>query len=232
MFAMVGIFLSFALALSWVAGDREQARLADALQETTYERNTLNEQLEEAKEKAARDTKKLAELTEQINELNKDRERLEATLKRTQKRRAVLLKPQVDALTKKVSEPFQKEIEELERRLRDTEKALIEAQAERDRLEIQIEQMREVERMLHGINIAPREDTAPAVGKEPPKLTKEEIEQLKGKKKEIEEAEKLEKEGPPPPIVNPQPAEGEDVILDEQKPGKGFKNILDRIPLL
>ena len=78
--AIVGVFLLFSLAISWVSGDKEKTRLEDAIKEKSTVEQKLETDLSSAKSKLTKEAEAFKDLEGQLKAELNEKKKLERAL--------------------------------------------------------------------------------------------------------------------------------------------------------
>src|SRR5574340_1540427 len=86
---VLGVFLMFSLAVSWVAGDKEKARLEDTVKESKTAQTQLAQEINISKIQAAKDADQLRDLEDQLRAEIDEKKRLERELALEERRKRI-----------------------------------------------------------------------------------------------------------------------------------------------
>src|SRR5574340_427689 len=86
---VLGVFLMFSLAVSWVAGDKEKARLEDTVKENKTVQTQLTQEISLSKIQASKDADQLRDLEDKLRSEIDDKKRLERELAVEERRKRI-----------------------------------------------------------------------------------------------------------------------------------------------
>src|SRR3972149_10209056 len=109
--AIVGVFLLFSLAISWVSGDKEKTRLEDAIKEKSTVEQKLETDLSSAKSKLTKEAEAFKDLEGQLKAELNEKKKLERALAFEERQRRIAEKEGMTVDLEKEREKMRAEIE-------------------------------------------------------------------------------------------------------------------------
>ncbi|TAN60930.1 hypothetical protein EPN18_07635 [bacterium] len=153
---IVGVFLALSISISWIAGDKEKAKLEKQIVSEKSVQTSLDRDLAGVRRKSAADAERISELTEKLQTETSERQRLEREIEFEQRQKRIAeeqnISPDIEKIRQRIKDEIEtkskEDIEKLEAKLNASESARKKAEEAWAQSELKAGKARELEEQL------------------------------------------------------------------------------------
>jgi nucleoid-associated protein YgaU len=153
---IVGVFLALSISISWIAGDKEKAKLEKQIVSEKSVQTSLDRDLAGVRRKSAADAERISELTEKLQTETSERQRLEREIEFEQRQKRIAeeqnISPDIEKIRQRLKDEIEakskEDIEKLEAKLNTSESSRKKAEEAWAQSELKAGRAKELEEQL------------------------------------------------------------------------------------